>query len=410
MRRALMLLAALSLVALVIWMRHHSPDLIVAAQKSVPDEPPRLLAHQIIDGSIPQAPALPIETEQQRLQRQRELYLQLYPRLGEVLEIDAKTEGKLYDLLAKQGMDPRGGEWDTADVQDQVASENDVQLETLVGERAFSRFEQYRSMPASRDVARLNATFDETNRIRGEAIWQLAKLIHENSIHGSKSLISSSSYQTLPPEVEGSARSQMLISLAQQQDHFRMQEGWRNRIETEAASFLTPEQLDALKRSRAETSQSWRRGIESLRAEVGLAPAIPETPEATLLGIIRRRIPVPGEIESELILTVNGESVHIEHIGHNRERFNFQAGSNLQVEAIATLYDDDWLEMLLAYSETRGGKPRQLDQWVMIGSPTRHKDGARSAPHDAGLETHRGRMEYHIRPTGITAAIVETRR
>lgn len=189
-----------------------------------------------------------------------------------------------------------------------------------------------------------------------------------------------------------------------------MQERWRNRIEMEAVSFLTPKQLDALKRSHAETSQSWRRGIESTRAEVGLTPAIPEAPEATLLGIIRRRIPVPGEIESELTLTVNGESVHIEHIGLNRERFSFRAGSDLHVEAIATLYDDGWLEMLLAYYEMRRGKPRQLDQWVMIGSPTRHKNGEPSAPHDAGLETHRGRMEYHIRPTRITAAIVEARK
>lgn len=115
---------------------------------------------------------------------------------------------------------------------------------------------------------------------------------------------------------------------------------------------------------------------------------------------------MPGEIESELTLTVNGESIHIEHIGPNRERFSFQAGSGLQVAAVATLYDDGWLEMLLAYFETRRGKPRQLDQWVTIGSPTRHKNGERSAPHDAGLETHRGRMEYQIRPTGITASRV----
>jgi len=38
---------------------------------------------------------------------------------------------------------------------------------------------------------------------------------------------------------------------------------------------------------------------------------------------------------------------------------------------------------------------------------TRHKDGKRSPSHYAGLETHRGRMKYNIRPKGITAAVVE---
>lgn len=402
MRLALMLLAALGLVAFVAWMRHHFPEVVMAAQKRGPEEPPKLFAHlQVVGGGIQEPVAPPVETQEQRLQQHREIYLRLYPRLGEVLQIDAKTASDLYDLLARQGLDPRGGEWDPAEVQDQVASEKDAQLETLIGERAFLRFEQYRSMPASGDVARLNATLDETNRIRGEAIWQLARLMHENSGYGDKGPVSSSSFQILPPEVEGSPRSQALISLAQQQDYFRMQERWRNRIETEAASFLTPTQLDALKRWHAETSQSWRRGIENTRAEVGLSPTIPEMPEPTFLGMIRRRIPVPGEIKSKLTFTVNGESVHIEHTGPNRERFDFQAGSGLRVEAMATLYDDGWVEMLLAYFETRRGKQRQLDQWVLIG--------AGSAPHDAVSETHRGRMEYHIRPTGITAAAVERR-
>lgn len=411
MRRALML-AALGLVALtlMVWMRHRSADQIMAQEKSMPDEHPRFFARQEIIGGTQQSRVVHIETEQQRFQRHRESSLQLYPRLGEVLEIDAKTAGDLYDLLAKQGMDTRGGEAAPAELQDRVASEKDAQLEKLLGNCAFSRFEQYRSMPAAGDVARLNATLDEASRVRGPAIWQLTKLIHENSIHGTEAPAFTSSYQTLPPEAEGSTRSQLLISLAQNEDHFRMQEQWRKRIETAAASFLTPKQLDALKRSHAETSRSFRCSIESMRAEVGLPPAIPETPEETLLGMIRRRIPVAGEIKSELTLTVNGESVHIEHVGPNRERFNFQAGSDLQVSAVATLYDDGWLEMLLAYFETRGGKPRQLDQWVLIGSPTRDNAGARTAPHDAALETHRGKMEYRIRPTGITAAVVEVRR
>lgn len=409
MQRALMLLAALSLVALTltVWMRHRSADRILAQEKSMPDERPRFFARQRIIGGEQQSPVVHVETEQQRFQRHRESSLRLYPRLGEVLEIDAKTEGDLYDLLAKQGMDTRGGEWAPAEIQDQVASEKDAQLEKLLGERAFSRFEQYRSMPAAGDVARLNANFDEASRIRGPAIWQLTKLIHENSVHGTETPVFASSFQTLPPEVEGSKRSQLLISLAQNEDHFRMQERWRNRIETAAASFLTPEQLAALKRTHAETSQSWRDSIESMRAEVGLPPAIPETPEETLLGMIRRRVPVAGEIKSELTLTVNGGSVHIEHVGPNRERFGFQAGSDLQMGAVATLYDDGWLEMLLAYFETRRDKPRQLDQWVLIGSPTLDKHGRRSAPHDAALETHHGKMEYRIRPTGITAAVVE---
>jgi len=57
---------------------------------------------------------------------------------------------------------------------------------------------------------------------------------------------------------------------------------------------------------------------------------------------------------------------------------------------------------LLAYSETRRGKPRQLDQWVAIECPP-------GAPHDALVDTHRGLMEYNIHPTGITATAIERR-
>ncbi|MET0534164.1 MAG: hypothetical protein ABW171_08055 [Steroidobacter sp.] len=389
MRLVSMLLATLGVLALVIWARQRieRPELILAGQGS-----PR------------------IETEQERWQWQRDFYLKLYPRLGEVLQIDAKTESSLYDLLATQALNVRGGDGAPADLQDQVATEKDRELEKLLGERAFQRFDVYRSMPAAGDVSRLNATFEEAERIRGEALWQLAKTIHENSIYGVGEPATSPSYETLEPEVAGSPRSQALIMVAQQQYHFRMQEGWRKRIETEAASFLTPTQLDALKRSHAETSASFRRSMESTRKEVGLTPTIPDTPEETLLGIIRRRMPVEGEIVTKFTVTVNDEPVHIERAVPNRQRFGFQAGSGLWIEAIPTLYQDGWFELLLAYFETRRGKLRQLDQWVVIGSPTREPNGAPSAPHDAGTDTQwRGRIEYKIRPTGITASAVERR-
>jgi len=403
MRPALMLLAAMSVVTLVVWrLRAERPDLAMAAQKSGPDEP-KLFGYVTSVGPLsdPQPPPR-IETEPERFQRQREVYLNLYPNLGEVLQLDAKTESDLYDLLARQGLDFRGGQEDPPEIQDRVGAEKEAALEKLLGEHAFRRFDEYRHMPASRDVSRLSAALGEKHRVRGEAIWRLAQLIHLNSGYGSKDQLAASSFQTLPPEVANSPRSQALIFMARHEDHFRLEEQWRSRIEAEAASFLTPEQFDALKRSHAETSQSWRRSIEQTRAEVGLPPQVPATPETNYLGIIRRRVPAQEDIRATLTVTVNGEPVRFEHTGPNREKFDFQAASGLRVEAIPTLYDDGSLTMLLAYSETRRGKPRQLDQWVTIECPS-------GAPHDSLVETHRGLMEYKIHPTGITATAIERR-
>jgi hypothetical protein len=411
MRPVWMLLAAMGVIALVMWrIRAERPDFVMAAQERGPEEPTWIVGQSVRIGGPKESQAVPrVDTEMERLQWQRELHRRLYPNLGEVLQLDAAAASDLYDLLARQGLDFRGGEGDPPEIQDQVASEKDAALEKLLGEHAFRRFDQYRRMPAAGDVSRLNASLGEAHRIRGETIWRLTRLIHDSSVHGSSGPLSSSSFQTLPPEVEGSPRSLALTTLAQQQDHFRMVKRWQRHIEAEAATFLTPVQLDALKRSHAETSQAWRLGIEQVRTEVGLAPELPELPEATLLGIIRRRIPLEQDIRAELTVMVNGESVRYEHIGPNRERFGFQAGSGLRVEAIATLYDDGALEMLLAYFETRRGKPRQLDQWGRIVCQTRQQNGAPNAPHDAGTQTHRGLMEYKIRPMGITATALERR-
>jgi hypothetical protein len=411
MRPVWMLLAGMGVVALVMWrLRGERPDLLMAAQKRGPDEPTWIVGQSVRIGGPKEPGATPrAETELERFQWQRKLYLGLYPHLGEVLQLDAAAESDLYDLLARQGLDFRGGEGDPPEIQDRIASEKDAELEKLLGEHAFRRFDQYRGMPARGDVGRLNAGLGEAHRIRGEAIWRLVQLIHDNSVYGIKGPLFSSSFQTLAPEVEGSPRSQALITLAQQQDFFRTLQRWQRTIEAQAATFLTPVQCDALKRSHAETSESWRRGIEQLRTEVGLTPGVPELPEATLLGIIRRRIPVEQDLRAELTVMVNGESVRFEHTGPNRERFGFQAGSGLRVEAVPTLYDDGSLEMLLAYFETRRGKPRQLDQWVRIVCQTRQQNGAPNAPHDADTETHRGLMEYKIRPMGITATALERR-
>lgn len=399
MRPALMLLAITVFVILVlVRLRVERPELIMAAQQSGPEAPTWIAGRQEIIGGQPQSQVVaPVETELERFQRQRELYQRLYPHLGEAMQLDAKTESDLYDLLATQGLDFRGGEEDPPEIQDQVAAEKDAQLEKLLGEQTFRRFDEYRRMPATGDVSRLNASLGEVDRIRGEAIWRLTKLIHENSIYGSKDPLFYPSFETLPPEVEGSPQGQGLIFIARQEDHLRTLEQWNNRIESAAASFLTPVQLDALKRSHAETRESWHQSLQQLRAEVGMAPD----------GIIRRRIPLEGNIRTELTVTVNGEPVRFEHTGPNRERFGFRAGSGLWVEAIPTLYDDGWLDLLLAYFETRRGKPRQLDRWVSISCPTRQQNGASCAAHDAGTGTHRGLMEYKIRPTGIAATALE---
>ncbi len=409
MRPALMLLAVTGFVVLVlVRLRVERPELLMAAQPSAPEPPSWMVGQQQIIGGPTQSQPVPaLETELERFQRQREVYQQLYPYLGEVLQLDATAESALYDLLARQGMDFRGGEHEPAEIQDRVEAEKDAALEVLLGESKFRRFDEYRHMPASGDVKRLNARLGEEHRVRGEAIYRLTRLIHENSVYGSKESWLVPSFQTLPPEVAGSPRSSALIELAKQEHSARTFDQWYQRIETAAASWLTPQQLEALERSHAESRESWRLSIEHVRSEIARAFGMPGHPDGISLGIIRKRIPLAGNIRTQLTVTVNGEPVRFEHSAVNRERFGFQAGSGLRVEAIPVLYDDGWFEILLAYFETRLGKPRQLDQWAVIAYQSREPNGTPAAAHDSVLETHRGLMEYKIQPTDISATPLE---
>jgi hypothetical protein len=51
-------------------------------------------------------------------------------------------------------------------MQDQVAAEKDAALEQLLGEHTFRRFDEYRRMPTTGDVSRLNLKLGEEYRIR----------------------------------------------------------------------------------------------------------------------------------------------------------------------------------------------------------------------------------------------------
>jgi hypothetical protein len=190
--------------------------------------------------------------------------------------------------------------------------------------------------------------------------------------------------------------------MAAGEDWFRFQYRSHQRMEREAAKFLTRPQLEAFTQTNAEQDQDWRAGLEDSRREVGLEPVVPEHPEATF-GALRRRNALAGDVGFELTLTVDDQPTRFSHTGPNSQTVGFQAAHDVWVEAIAILYDDQWLEMYFTYFEPVRKGRRPLDQTVRIGTQTVLADGTRAAPHDAVPENLTGRRTYRIQATGITA-------
>jgi hypothetical protein len=167
-------------------------------------------------------------------------------------------------------------------------------------------------------------------------------------------------------------------------------------IEEQAAEFLTPTQLAELSKHHTEEQERLRRWIESARAQAGMDPRIPEHAAAAADVPEQPRIPIDGQVQVEIRLTVNrAEPTVVTRTVRNGESFTFEAADGLTAEATPTLYDDHWLEMAMTYYERSTDGKRRLSGGGTFGVLTRLHDGTPGAGGGGGTVVG-GRKGYAI--------------
>jgi hypothetical protein len=95
-----------------------------------------------------------------------------------------------------------------ADALDALEERQEAPLEALLGPDGPQRFKVYfDSLPARRSVLRLNERLREDDRIRGASKERLVALVHSGTAPEGEDWLPPS-FQTMPPEVAGSPRSE----------------------------------------------------------------------------------------------------------------------------------------------------------------------------------------------------------
>jgi hypothetical protein len=186
---------------------------------------------------------------------------------------------------------------------------------------------------------------------------------------------------------------------SQRQTRIANENSWRkmqveNRtLEQKAAAFLTFAQLAALAKYQAQEQDDRRHYVESARAEAGMDPKIPATPEEV------EQAPklVEAQLQVEVSLTVNGEPTTVTRTVRTGESFTFEAAQGLIVEATPVMYDDDWIDVHLKYYEDRMAGRRRLSSGI---STVRARQSDGSLPSGGGGGTViTGRKGYAVEST-----------
>jgi hypothetical protein len=178
------------------------------------------------------------------------------------------------------------------------------------------------------------------------------------------------------PSPEQMQRETQLSTIATNEESWRRGRVLNREIETQAAAFLTPAQLAELSKHHAEEQERLQRWIESARAQAGMDPKIPEHVAAAADVPDQPRIPIDGQVQVEIQLTVNrAEPTTVTQTVRNGESFTFEAADGLIAEATPTLYDDHWLDVAMTYYEQGTTGKRRLPGNSTFGVQTRHRDG-----------------------------------
>jgi hypothetical protein len=339
---------------------------------------------------------------------QRASIQQQHPEAGRVLGLDEATERQLIELLTDQQMHQLEQMYEAPRThfdsvrQAEALTRHMEALRKLLGEDGVERFQDYSAtLGERRQVGLLSARLGAGNELSPDQEERLIALLHERTRRAVEAMQRSrwmvrGWQRGAMPSPEQMQRQSQLSTIATNEESWRRRHIENREIEARAAEFLTAAQLAGLSKYHAEEQERLRQWIESARAQAGMDPKIPEHATAAPNVPEQPRIPIAGQVQVEIRLTVNrAEPVVVTQTVRNGESFTFEAADGLTAEATPTLYDDHWLDVAMTYYEQGGSGKRRLSGGGTFGVQTRLPDGTQGGGGGGGTVIS-GRKGYAI--------------
>ncbi len=341
---------------------------------------------------------------------------QIYPDVEEVLNLDATTHATLMDLLTDQYMDSLDAMFGehrreaSFATQGLAAAENRKldQLRVVLGDDGLARYQEYTAtVHERRQVREVDAALGATDKLSPEQKVRLVRLFQETNRMSlpppgpsRMSALLRSRDPRSPGFKEDLQRQSQLSTIEGNQEVLRLREASNRRMAEQASGFLSPVQNAALTKANEANEARLRQWIVQARATAGLDPAIPERGSDENPP---RRKPVSGEVTLDITVRIDGgEPVHVTHTGPNGEPLKFKASEDLFAEAEWTLFDDNWVDVRLAFFEDGPNGLRRLQGGAGLAAMGRVIDDSAPGRNTIG---HRGTSSTIV--TGRRAYSVE---
>jgi len=320
---------------------------------------------------------------------QRAMIEQGHVDAARVLGLDATMEHNLIELLTEQQMEhldrfyEHPGGWFDMQLEAERITRRTEGLRALLGEQGLQRYQRFADSLGDRhQVNDFGAQLGASDALRPDQKDKLIDVLFEQRRRAAEQL-QSSGWQSrpwlagLPISEEGLQRQSQLIQIGTSEAHWRERLAAHREIETQAAAFLAPSQLNALSQWHRKEGTRLQRHIETLRTQAGMDPTIPEQPTTP---VEDSRVLVNGQVQVEVRLKVNrAEAVTVTRVVQNGESFTFDAPEGLIAEATPRLYGDNWLDLQMKYYEKSAAGKRALQGGGMFGVQTRTPDGLPSS-------------------------------
>lgn len=325
--------------------------------------------------------------------------------VGRIVGLDAAMEQKLIELLTDQQLErleqahtrPRTGLPDLQQYADQATQRMNA-LRDLLGDEKLERFQDFEMSQSARYwVGQLSARLGSADKLQPD---QEDRLIALKQAQIQQSFAAIDSWRAFRHPLSPSSSLEDMQRESQRQSRVANENSWRKRqvenvaLAQKAASFLTPTQLAELSRYQAQEQDNVRRHVEAARAEAGLDPKIPETPEVV------EETPklIEAQLQVDVRLNVNREPTSVMRTVRNGESFTFEAAQGLVVEATPRMYDDDWIDVHLKYYEEGASGRRRLSGSSISTVQTRQPDGSLASGGSGGTVIT-GRKGYAVETT-----------
>ena len=366
--------------------------------------------------------AVPEQREAMRTEHRASLH-QTYPDIEEVLNLDSTTHEALIELLTDQHMesldamfgDHRPEAFFGMHRLAEAENKKLDQLREVLGDDGLERYQEYtRTVHERRQVREVDAYLGATDKLSPEQKARLVKLFQEKNRMGIPPPTPSRMSDLLrsrdprsPTFQEDMQRESQLATIEGNQQMLRLRETSNRWMAERASEFLRPAQNAALAKANESDMARQRKWIEQARTRAGLDPAIPArgSDEST-----PPRKPASGEVTLDLMVRVNGgEPVHVTHTGPNGEPLKFKASEDLLAEVEWTLFDDNWVDVRLTYSEEGPNGLRRLQGGSGFG--TMASVSGSTSPGDNGIGARgssstivTGRKAYSVELSASAAA------